>query len=75
MIMNVKKLAKGALCFCLAFLSTMAYAQNKEVTGKVTDSKDGSPLAGVSVVATSSKGKKSGAATSADGTFRIVAAD
>ena len=73
--MNLKKLAKGIFYLCLAMFSTMAYAQNKEITGKVTDSKDGSPIAGVSVLATSSTGKKTGAATSADGTFRIVSAD
>ena len=69
--MNVKKLAKGILCFCLALFSTMAFAQNKEVTGKVTDSKDGSPVAGISVLGVTSSGKKVGTATANDGTFKL----
>lgn len=74
-MMNFKKLAVSIICMCLAMLCTVAFAQNKEITGKVTDSKDGSPLYGVSVVATSSTGKKAGVATSADGTFKITLAD
>ncbi|MBD1394867.1 SusC/RagA family TonB-linked outer membrane protein [Mucilaginibacter glaciei] len=44
-----------------------ALAQNKVVTGKVTDKKDGSPLIGVSVGA----GAGTGTLTSVDGTFRL----
>ncbi|WP_374950304.1 SusC/RagA family TonB-linked outer membrane protein [Mucilaginibacter sp.] len=44
-----------------------ALAQNKVITGKVTDKKDGSPLIGVSVGA----GAGSGTLTSVDGTFRL----
>ena len=73
--MNVKKLAKGMLCLCLALFSTMAYAQNKEVTGKITDSKDGSPIAGISVIGETTKGKKVGTATAADGTYRLSSPD
>ena len=73
--MNVKKLAKGMLCFCLALFSTMAYAQNKEVTGKVTDSKDGSPVAGISVLGVTNSGKKVGTATANDGTFKLSSAE
>jgi len=43
-------------------------AQTRTISGKVTDTKDGSPLAGVSVVV---KGSKSGTQTAADGTFKI----
>ncbi|WP_117384084.1 SusC/RagA family TonB-linked outer membrane protein [Mucilaginibacter terrenus] len=57
------------LCFfaftCLFF--EPAFAQNKVVTGKVTDKKDGSPLIGVSVGAAGG----SGTLTSVDGTFRL----
>ncbi|MEL4383026.1 carboxypeptidase-like regulatory domain-containing protein, partial [Shewanella algae] len=42
--------------------------QTKTVTGKVTDSKDGSPLVGASVIA---KGTKTGTQTGADGTFKL----
>lgn len=73
--MNLTKLAKGILCLCLALFSTMAYAQNKEVTGKVTDSKDGSPIAGISVLGITSTGKKVGTATAADGTYKLSSAD
>ncbi|XVJ66687.1 MAG: SusC/RagA family TonB-linked outer membrane protein [Lacibacter sp.] len=43
-------------------------AQDKTVTGKVTDEKDGSPLAGVSVTV---KGTNTGTTTNSDGTFRL----
>jgi len=49
-------------------LCTMAIAQ-KEVTGKVTDAKDGSPLPGVSVKV---KGAIGGTSTDADGTFKLT---
>ena len=45
-----------------------ANAQQKTITGKVTNDKDGSPLVGVSVVA---KGSKSGTQTGADGTYSL----
>jgi TonB-linked SusC/RagA family outer membrane protein len=58
-----------ALCFfaltCL-FVEP-ALAQNKVITGKVTDRKDGSPLIGVSVGATGGNGTL----TNVDGTFRL----
>lgn len=69
--MNLKKLAKGMLCLYFALFSTMSYAQNKEVNGKVTDSKDGSPVAGISVLGVTSSGKKVGTATANDGTFKL----
>lgn len=37
------------LVFCLLTGITQLWAQSKEVTGKVTDSRDGSPLAGVTI--------------------------
>lgn len=43
-------------------------AQDKTVTGKVTDEKDGSPLAGVSVTV---KGTNTGTTTNAEGVFRL----
>jgi TonB-linked SusC/RagA family outer membrane protein len=45
-----------------------SYAQNKVVTGKVTDSKDGSGVQGVTVTA---KGTRTATQTSADGIFNI----
>ncbi len=44
------------------------FAQDKTVTGKVTDENDKAPLAGVSVVV---KGTKVGTSTGADGTFTL----
>jgi len=73
--MNLKKLATGSLCFCLAMFSTMAFAQTKEISGKVTDSKDGSAVPGITVQGTTSKGKKIGTATGTDGTFKLSSPD
>ena len=73
--MNLKKLAMGILCLCLALFSTMANAQNKELTGTVTDSKDGTPVIGASVIGVTSSGKKIGTATNAEGTFRLSSAE
>jgi TonB-dependent starch-binding outer membrane protein SusC len=67
--MNVKMLARLTLVGLFAcVLSLFSQAQNKTITGKVTDSKDGSALAGASVVV---KGSKLGSQTGADGTFKI----
>ncbi len=69
--MNLKKLVKSILYACFFLFSTAALAQNKVVTGKVTDSKDGSPIAGASVLANGDRGKV-GTQTAADGTFKII---
>lgn len=67
--MNVKMLARLTLVGLFAcVLSLFSQAQNKTISGKVTDSKDGSVLAGASVVV---KGSKVGAQTGADGTFKL----
>ena len=50
------------------FVRLSAMAQNVIVTGKVTDSKDGSPIPGVSIVA---KGTTVGTVTDANGTFKL----
>ena len=49
-------------------LGNMLYSQNKEITGKVTDSKDGSPLYGVTVKI---KGG-GGTSTKSDGSFSLI---
>ena len=59
----MRKLVVMILCVTLAF--TQSFAQNRTVTGKVTDEK-GAAIAGASVVAKSSK---AGTTTAADGTF------
>jgi len=53
----------------VGLLALSAQAQNKTVTGKVTNSKDGSALASASVVA---QGTTIGARTNADGTFKLT---
>jgi TonB-linked SusC/RagA family outer membrane protein len=68
MLMSLKKLLSAFLCFTLVVLSQSASAQDRTVTGKVTDSKDGSPVVGASV---QPKGAKTGTATRNDGTFSL----
>lgn len=53
------------------FIAGYAYSQNKVISGKVTDSKDGSPVAGASVVA---KGTTVGTSTNAEGNFSLSVA-
>lgn len=66
--MNLKRLLSAVGLFVLLVLcTTVSYAQNRTVTGKVTDGK-GSGIAGVSVVA---KGTTAGTQTDADGNFTI----
>ena len=52
----------------LLLCSLHIFAQDKAVTGKVTDEKDGTPLPGVSVTV---KGTTVGTTTGADGMFRL----
>jgi iron complex outermembrane receptor protein len=65
---NLLKVSCFTLLLCFFILPAMA--QNKTVSGKVTDSKDGSPLIGVSVVA---KGTSAGAITDVNGSFKLLA--
>lgn len=60
---------KIMLLCCLVLGSLAAFSQNT-VTGKVTDSKDGTPVVGASVTV---KGTSTITQTAADGTFRINA--
>jgi TonB-linked SusC/RagA family outer membrane protein len=59
------------VCFFAVFCLFMepAMAQNKVITGKVTDKKDGSPLIGVSVV--TAIGGAGGTVTNIDGDYKI----
>jgi TonB-linked SusC/RagA family outer membrane protein len=63
---------KRTLLFLLftAMISTLAFGQ-QEISGRVTDARDNSPLSGVSVFV---KGTRNGTTTNADGRFRISAA-
>lgn len=62
----MRKLLQLMLGFMLVF--SYAWAQNREVTGKVTDAKDGSPLSGVTIRV---KGSNTVALSNPDGSFKI----
>ena len=67
---SMRKISRILLVsFSLMLLSVAAFAQNT-ITGKVTDSKDGSPLAGVTVTV---KGATTATQTGADGSYKISA--
>jgi TonB-dependent starch-binding outer membrane protein SusC len=63
----MRKLVSIFVAFVL--FTTQTFAQEKTVTGKVTDEKDGSPLPGVSVTV---KGTSTGTTTGTDGSFRLI---
>ena len=67
--MNLRLLAKPILLGAFVCLfAIFSQAQTKTVTGKVTDSKDGSPLVGASVLV---KGTTTGTQTAADGSYKL----
>ncbi|HZI54044.1 MAG TPA: SusC/RagA family TonB-linked outer membrane protein, partial [Chitinophagaceae bacterium] len=66
--MSCKNLLKAFVPGTMLFLSLVSYSQNKVISGKVTDSRDGSGLAGVNVVA---KGATTGTQTGAGGAYQI----
>ena len=67
--MYCERLLKAIVFPCLlVFISLTGYSQEKIITGKVTDSKDGSAMAGVTVTA---KGNTTGTQTNSDGTYRL----
>ena len=55
----------------LLLCPAMLFSQGKTISGKVTDTKDGSPVSGVTVLP---KGSARGTATGTDGTFKITVA-
>ncbi|MFM6993869.1 MAG: SusC/RagA family TonB-linked outer membrane protein, partial [Sediminibacterium sp.] len=67
--MNFKIVKSSFIGLFVGLIALNAQAQNKTVTGKVLDAKDGSPVAAASVVA---KGTFTGAKTAADGSFAIT---
>src|SRR4030095_4245523 len=68
MLMSCKNLLKSAAVIILLCISQLVMAQDRVVSGRVTDSKDGSGVPGVTVTP---KGTKTGTQTASDGTFRI----
>ena len=66
--MSSKTMLKAFVLCTMLFLTHVSYSQNKVVSGKVTDSKDGSPLPGVTVNA---KNSTVATQTATDGSFSI----
>lgn len=66
--MSCKNLPKALLASVMLFLSLFSFAQDKVVSGKVTDA-SGAGVAGVNVTA---KGSTTGTQTNPDGTYRIT---
>jgi TonB-dependent starch-binding outer membrane protein SusC len=58
-----------SITLVLLMCTVHLFAQEKTVTGKVTDEKDGSPLSGVSVTV---KGTTVGTVTGVDGSYRLA---
>lgn len=57
-----------SLLLMLLLLGSLAYGQNKVITGKVTNKETGAPLSGVNILADKQKG---GVTTKEDGTYSI----
>ncbi|MDH6313933.1 TonB-linked SusC/RagA family outer membrane protein [Parabacteroides sp. PFB2-10] len=64
---KVNKVHKGLFTFLLSFLSVVAFAQGRQITGTVTDA-TGEPMIGVNVLV---KGTTNGAITNLDGEYVI----
>lgn len=69
--MSCRNLLRPTAVIMLLVISQIMIAQDKIVSGRVTDSKDGSGVPGVTVAP---KGTRAGTQTSADGSFRIAVA-
>src|ERR1700712_465302 len=67
-IFITKAVSIGFLLLLSLFTS---FSQSKTVTGKITDSKDGSPIVGATI---QPKGSKNGTSTGADGSFSLSVA-
>ena len=65
-----KTILKSTCLFIFLFAAISFANAQTQVSGKVTDAKDGSPVSGITV---SVKGTKVAAATAADGSFNITA--
>ncbi len=66
--MSLKKLIRAASMIMLLLITQISFAQNKLITGKVTDSKDSAGVAGATV---SAKGTRVATQTASDGSFSI----
>src|SRR5215204_1676236 len=68
MLMSCKNLLKSAAVVVLLCISQLVIAQDRVVSGRVTDSKDNTGVPGVTVTP---KGTKTGTQIGSDGSFRI----
>ncbi len=66
--MSAQKLLAALLSVVFVFAIQVSFSQDKTITGKVTDSKDGSPVSGATVQV---KGNRTGTSTRSDGTFSL----
>ncbi|MBC7947451.1 MAG: SusC/RagA family TonB-linked outer membrane protein [Chitinophagaceae bacterium] len=66
--MSAKTLLSAIFCIIFVFVLQLANAQDRTVSGKVTDAKDGTPVVGASVVA---KGTTVGTSTNNNGMFSL----
>jgi len=66
--MTKTRLLVGMVAIFLFVIPLSLWAQERVVTGKITDSKDGSPIAGASI---SAKGTTGGTTSAPDGSFSI----
>lgn len=66
--MSLKNLLKATGITMLLLVAQISFAQNRTVTGKVTDSKDSAGIAGATV---SAKGTRVAVQTTSDGSFSI----
>ncbi len=66
--MPLQKIMKAPCLLVLLLVAQLSFAQNRVITGKITDSKDGAALTGANVTA---KGSRSGTQTGSDGTFNL----
>ena len=69
--MSFRKLLKPIAVLVLLAITQQSIAQDRVITGKVTDPKDGTGIPGVTVAP---KGTRTGTQTTPDGSFRIAVA-
>ncbi len=67
--MSCKNLLKSASLIVLLSIAQLTMAQDRVISGRVTDSKDGAGVQGVTVTA---KGTRTGTQTASDGSYRIT---
>src|ERR1700754_489408 len=67
----MRKVFKKLMLSCVVLLLSLAAFSQNAVTGKVTDAKDGTPVAGATITV---KGTRTAVQSAADGSFSINAA-